>query len=73
MIIDIILLILLIVSLLLLVGLVTKKFPLGYDEKQAGVVELVDTHGLGPCAQKAWRFKSSPRHHITMKSVMNLG
>jgi phosphoribosyl 1,2-cyclic phosphate phosphodiesterase len=29
---------------------------------RAEVAELADAHGLGPCSQKEWRFKSSPRH-----------
>ena len=31
--------------------------------KFAGMAELADAHGLGPCALKACRFKSCSRHH----------
>jgi hypothetical protein len=30
---------------------------------RAGMAELADAHGLGPCALKACRFKSCSRHH----------
>jgi hypothetical protein len=33
----------------------------------AGMAELADAHGLGPCALKACRFKSCSRHHRNLK------